>query len=81
LFEEAERDEFGEAQRKQCDFSVERHELDQDIGNHGADDLQVDGIFAAAQEGSELEMLFEPAEQEFDLPALFIEAGNCGGGR
>ena len=36
-------------------------------------DLDAHGVFAAAEKAADLEVLFQPFEQQLDLPALFVE--------
>ncbi len=54
-------------------------DFDQDMGDHCRDDLKTNGVFAVAQKVAQFEMLLEPAEQEFDLPALLVAHGDCDG--
>jgi hypothetical protein len=35
--------------------------------------LDAHGVFAAAEKAADLEVLFQPFEQQLDLPALFVE--------
>ena len=42
--------------------------------------LDFDGVFAAAQEALDFEVLLNPLEQQFDLPALLVEGGYLGCG-
>jgi hypothetical protein len=50
---------------------AQQHECDQ-----GAVDLDAHGVFAAAEKAADLEVLLEPFEQQFDIPALFVELGD-----
>ena len=54
--------------------------LMQDAQQHKGDqrdiDLDAHGVFAAAEEAADFEVLLEPFEQEFDGPALFVEPGD-----
>ena len=57
-------------------------QLQQQIRHHRAQQLQFDRIGIASEKAFELQMLFEPFEQQFNLPALFVGIGNllgCGG--
>src|SRR6202022_746934 len=46
------------------------------IGDHSGEDLQTDGILVGAEELADIEMLFDPSEQQLDLPADLIERGD-----
>src|SRR5215467_3971776 len=52
----------------------------QEISDHGGEDLQPDGIFVLAKEFADAQMLLDPTEQEFDLPAAFVEGSDLDGG-
>lgn len=85
MIEEAERREKGGFEAgKEC-FGVGcrvdggPEEAQQDEGDEGDVDLRFDGIFVAAKEAFDLEVLLDPLEQQFDLPALFIESGHFAG--
>src|SRR6516162_11577023 len=43
-------------------------------------DLGAHGVLAAADKAADLEVLLEPLEQQLDLPALFVELRDVGGG-
>ena len=49
---------------------------DQHIGAHGNPDLRLHGVLAGAQKRLDAQMLFDPFEEQFDLPALTIQVGN-----
>jgi hypothetical protein len=55
----------------------------QDAQQHEGDqrgvDLEAHGVFAAAPEGADLEVLLEPFEQQLNVPALFVEPRDLGG--
>jgi hypothetical protein len=42
-------------------------------------DLAFHRIFGSAVEGFDRQMLFDPLEEDFDLPAAFVEFRNCDG--
>lgn len=46
---------------------------DQDVHADRNPDLSPDGVLAGAVEGFDLEVLLDPFEEEFDLPAAFVE--------
>jgi len=66
--------EFGEAQVQHCQGIQTSCEAQEQIGNHRGDDLQADGIVIVADELAKIEMLLDPAKQEFDLPAALVES-------
>ena len=49
---------------------------DQHIGAHGNPDLRLHGVLAGAQKRLDAQMLLDPFEEQFDLPALTIQVGN-----
>jgi hypothetical protein len=53
---------------------------EQQEGDEGSVDLDFDGVFGAPDEAFDLEVLLDPLEQEFDLPALLVEGGDLVGG-
>src|SRR5262249_46363478 len=71
--EEPLRDEFGKAQRQHGHAVEARGKAQEQIGNHAGDDLEADGVLIRTEELADVEMLLDPAEQEFDLPARFVE--------
>lgn len=38
--------------------------------------MRHDGILAGAKKGFDLEVLFNPFEEQFNLPTLFVDVGN-----
>src|SRR3954451_15799776 len=69
-------DQAGEADGRHEDAALASGDAQQQIGNHGCKDLQSDGVFGAAEELAKLQMLLDPAEQQFDLPARFVKSGD-----
>ena len=53
--------------------------FEQEHGNQGGPYLDLQGVGAGADEGLDAQVLFEGLEQEFYLPALFIDGGDGGG--
>jgi hypothetical protein len=49
---------------------------DEQIAGDGGPDLAVQGVRAGAVKGFDAQMLFDPFEEQFDLPAATIELGN-----
>lgn len=52
---------------------------DQQVGDQGGDDLQLDGVFRGSQELLDPEVLLDPLEEQFDLPAGLVEIGDFDG--
>jgi hypothetical protein len=75
-----------EASEEQRDAVLERagggvmQDAQQQEGDQRNIDLDAHGVFTAAQEAADLEILLEPLEQQLDVPALFVELGDVGGG-
>ena len=46
---------------------------DEHVGRHGAPDLRLDRILAGAEEFLDAQMLLDPLEEQFHLPAAFVE--------
>jgi hypothetical protein len=65
--------EFGEAQRRHFDAIQPRCKAQEQIGDHGGEDLQANSRLVGAEERADIEMLLDPTEQEFDLPAALVE--------
>src|SRR5690348_16486580 len=72
-------DEFGKPERQGGDTMGARCNAQQQIGDHGGEDLQPDGIVVFADELADVEMLLDPAEQKLDLPATLVESGDLDG--
>ena len=49
---------------------------DEHVGGHGAPDLRLDRVLAVAQELLDTKVLFDPFEEQFHLPAAFVQSGN-----
>jgi hypothetical protein len=47
------------------------------VGGHGAPDLHLHCVLARAQKALDAQMLFDPLEEQLDLPAIFIQGGNA----
>jgi hypothetical protein len=71
--EETTGDQVCEADSGQGDAAVAGGDAEQEVGDHRGDHLETNGIFRAAEKLPQLEMLFDPAEEELDLPADFIK--------
>ena len=48
----------------------------QNVSRHGAPDLRLDGVFAVAQELLDAQVLFDPFEEQFHLPAVLVQGRN-----
>jgi len=49
---------------------------DHQIGANSHPNVDFDGVFRCAPQRLYLQILFYPLEEEFDLPAIFVEQGN-----
>ena len=49
---------------------------DENISCDGDPYLRFDGVLAGSEEGFDAQMLLDPFEEQFDLPALFVKRGN-----
>ena len=49
----------------------------QNVGRHGAPDLRLDGVLAVAQKLLDAKVLFDPLEEQFDLPTILVKCGDC----
>src|SRR5258708_21385104 len=78
--EQAGADEFGEADGGHLEEAVSGGAAQQQIGDHGGEELQSDGVWAAAEEGPDLEMLLDPSGQQLDLPPPLVDAAHLDGG-
>ena len=56
-------------------------DFQQQISDECDRDLHANGVLADAEEAPDLEMLFDPAEEQLDAPARFVETGDfvCAG--
>ena len=52
---------------------------DEQIGAHGSPDLNAHGVGRIADKMMDAEVLFDPAEEQFDLPAGAIQLGDLEG--
>jgi len=53
----------------------------QDVDAHCNPNLGFDGVDRVAQKASQVKVALDPFEEEFDLPAAFIEIGDGLGGQ
>ena len=74
--EQALADEFGEAKVRHPQGVQTPCQAQQQIGDHRGDDLQADGVIVVADKLANIEVLLDPAEQQFDLPAALVEGRN-----
>src|SRR5208282_5075120 len=72
-------DEANEADDWNFDEIFAGGEAQEDESDHGGDELQADGVWISAEKALDVKMLFDPAKEEFDLPALFVEACDLDG--
>lgn len=71
-------DEVGESP---VPFTTMLEQLEQEHADECCPNLDFYGVGAGAYEGFDFEVLFDGFKEELDLPALFIDFGNGGGGK
>src|SRR5439155_14894310 len=49
---------------------------DEHVDRNCAPDLSLDGVLGSSEERLDTKMLLDPFEEEFDLPAAFVQLGN-----
>ena len=54
---------------------------DQQVDRDGDPDLGFHRVFAGSVEGLDAQVLLDPLEEQFDLPAAFVESADGGGGQ
>ena len=69
-------DEAGEGERAFDDVLRGLGETQQDEGDQRHGDLDPDGVLAGAHEVAQFQRLLDPAEEQFDHPAPFVEVGD-----
>src|SRR5207302_5409379 len=69
-------DELGEPKRKHRDAVEPGCDAEQQVGDHCCQDLQTDRVVVGAEKLANVEMLLDPTEQQFDLPAALVEGGD-----
>jgi hypothetical protein len=72
--------EPGEGQRARDGFLGRLSEAEQQEGSERAGDLDAHGILGGSEEAGDLEHLLDPAEEQLDGLAAFVEVGNLLGG-
>src|SRR5271156_6614709 len=78
-FEQACSHQVGKAQRQQARPALARGNAQKQVGDHGGENLQANGVFGTAKKASDFEMLFDPSKQQLDLPAFAVERGDLTG--
>src|SRR6266853_263659 len=78
--EEAQSDQIGEAQDRDLDAMAAGGDAQQRLGDHRGKDLEADRVVVVAEKAADVEMLFDPAKQELDLPSSLVEGGDVDGG-
>src|SRR5215471_20223573 len=70
-----------EGERAVNDFLSSLRQAQQQEGDQGDGDLDLDGILAGAKKAGDLEDLLDPAKEQLDCPASLVEPGDlrCGG--
>ena len=51
------------------------------IGRHSAPDLRLDCVLAGAQKALDAQVLFDPLTEQFQLPAILVQAAMVSAGR
>ena len=74
-FEQAQRDQIGEAQDREFDATAGGN-AQQRVGDHRGEDLEADRVVVVAEKAADAQMLFDPAKQQFDLPSGLVEGGD-----
>ena len=78
--EEAQGDQIGEAQDRDLDGVAAGGDAQQRVGDHRGEELETDRVVVVAEKAADVEMLFDPAKQQLDLPPGFVEGGDVDGG-
>src|SRR6266853_5330088 len=69
-------DKTGEGEWAGDGFLCGLSQLQQQEGDQGDGDLDADGVFAGAEEAGDFEGLLDPAKEQLDRPAPFVEIGD-----
>ena len=69
----------GEFQKFPASFGLKLDPYQQQVCNQGSPDLDQHGIFRNALECFNFQVLLDPLEKEFDLPAAAVEFGHLQG--
>ena len=78
-FEEELADQIGETQKRHANLVDVGGDAQQCKGDHRGEQLQANGVVVVAEEFADFEVLLDPAEQQFDLPAALVERANRDG--
>jgi len=71
----------GEIGQAPAEAGTQLQVLEQEQGNQGGPDLNLQGVGAGADESLDAEVLLERLEEQFDLPALAVDGSDGGGGK
>jgi len=52
------------------------NDSNQHVGGHGAPDLRLHGVLARSQKSFDTQVLFDPLEEQFHLPATLVQSGD-----
>src|SRR5713226_3601020 len=82
LMHEVDADEAGEGERAGYGLLGGLGQSQDQEGDEGDGDLNTNGILGSSEEACDLEGLLDPAKEQLDCPALFVEVGDflSGGG-
>lgn len=76
---EIEADQAGKCERlTDCGLTGLRH-AQQQMGDQRHEDLDPHGVLGGSEEMPDLEVLLDPFEEQFDLPALLVELSDLAG--
>src|SRR5271167_536133 len=78
--EEAQSDQIGEAEDRDLDAVAAGGDAQQRVGDHRGKELEADRVVVVAEEAADVEMLFDPAKQQLDLPSGLVEGGDVDDG-
>ena len=78
-FEQPGSHQISKPQGEQARTAVVSGDAQQQVGGHRGKELQANGILGSTEKSADLQMLFDPAKQQLNLPAFAIEPGDLAG--
>jgi hypothetical protein len=75
-FENRDRQNLQTGIKRSVEFEIFFDDGDQNISGNGAPDLSLDGVLAGGQEPLDPQVLLDPFEEQFNLPAVLVELSN-----
>jgi hypothetical protein len=76
VFEQACSYQVGKAESEQAGSAVASGNAQEQVGDHGGENLQTNGVFGTTEKAADFEMLFDPSKQQLDLPAFAVESSD-----